>query len=112
MNGPLPMTDADLKAIRVANTVRRRWKSLLPPSPWTWGPLRDEDDFRGTDLFAADDTVVIATETAWGVYPAKKPVRDFIVYSRNDQVEDSVDLLLREIERLKRVLGDGCETVQ
>lgn len=88
------MTDTELQSLRIENAARRARKEAATPGPWYNNGNRI-DDANGL-VFLADyfRDCRFTTSSA------------FIAAARSDPVEDRIDQLLAEIERLKTLVSD------
>lgn len=100
----------NLPEIKQHNEERKRLKEAATPGPWT------EDGYR---MHFADGQSWAEIKHDEG-YPLKPSVHDltFIAFARNDPVEQEVDWLVAEVERLKaqsgidQKLGDALEQIR
>jgi hypothetical protein len=117
----------EIDAIRRRNDARKKLKARCSPAPWY---VRYLDDDYAANLVAVStrpdtdrherwpkfngDEIVAATliQTPERYVDVADELWDenaeFIAFSRNDVVEDDIDLLLQEIERLRATLEQTC----
>lgn len=99
------MTDAELAAIRAENAERRKRKDAATEGPWTHGSCAgdcwvetapDAKDFGATRIASMPDDDMAS--------PDVEADAAFIAATRSDPVEDRIDDLLAEVERLKAAI--------
>ena len=102
------MTDADLQALRAENAERRKRKEAATAGPWVADSCVDEAWVETGDAAPDHGTTGIAqlpTDEYHSPFEQQVANATFIAATRNDPVEDRIDSLLAEVERLNNALN-------